>query len=228
MSVLIKKSCWSKEHVVEGIKYCVQNEEFKRNARSMTAYEFGVYRGEATQLIDNTFYAYQFPIGNIIGIDSFEGLPDEKENIERFYLFNKGMFSDVGSHLYPLRPNGKYVKAWFNQLTADDVSKHNMRSAAFVHIDGDLYISAIDAFNFLFTHNLIVPGTVIAFDEFKSTSKLSSGGESLAWFETCEKYKVEAEEIFRNIYYDRIECWQNVFVVKSIGEKVDFGLERDS
>jgi len=215
---MIIKSNWNKRHVMEGIHKAVQNDEFIKNARQMDAYEWGVYKGESTQLIDNTFYGYQFPIRKIFGIDSFEGLPEEDLNVERFYLFNKGMFSDVDK-IFPLRPNGHYIKAWFKDLTKDDVQKYGMQKACFVHIDGDLYISCIDALTFMLENNLIVPGTVIAYDEFKSTETLKSGGESRATFELCDKYKIEMEEFFRNIYFDRLECWQNAFIVKSIGEK---------
>jgi len=221
---MIKRSIWSKEHVIEGIKRVCLNPEMKDKANQLDAYEFGVYRGESTQLIDNMFYGFQFPIKNIYGFDSFEGLPSEMAGVERFYLFTEGFFRDVGDRIYPLRPNGMYIKCWFNQLTSEHVGLYKMKPAAFVHIDGDLYISCVDSLKFLFENNLIVPGTVIAFDEFKSTSTLESGGESLAWKEATEKYKIESVEFFRNIYFDQLECWQNAIEIKSIGEKAQCNL----
>lgn len=224
MTCKIQNGRWSKEHVMEGIRY-VCNSPLKDRARELDAHEYGVYRGEATQLIDNMFYGHQFPVRKIFGFDSFEGLPAEDSNVERFYLFNKGMFADVGPNLYPLRSNGHYVKCWFNELNENTVKDLDLKPICFAHIDGDLYISAVQSLTFLFENNLIIPGTVLAFDEFKSTSTLESGGESKAWFEICDKYKVEAEEFFRNVYFDQLECWQNCFVIKSIGKTYCPGVE---
>jgi len=211
---MIKTSRWSKEHLVEGIKKVVQNDSLK----NMCIAEFGTYRGESLQLMENLFYSYQFPVKGTYGFDSFEGLPAEAEDVERFYLFSQGMFNDI-THLYPLKWGPGYIKCWFNQLNEDSIKKYGMTPFCFAHIDGDLYISAKDALNFLFSNNLVVPGTVIAYDEFKSTSTLESGGESKATFEICDQYKVEMEEFFRNIYTDQLQCWQNCFEIKSIGEK---------
>lgn len=219
----IQQGRWSKEHVMEGIERACTG-PLKDRGKEMDALEFGVYRGETTQLIDNTFYGYQYPVRKIFGFDSFEGLPAEDENVERFYLFNKGMFADVGSQLYPLRSNGYYVKCWFNELTPESIKDLDIKPACFVHIDGDLYISAVHALTFLFDNNLIIPGTVIAFDEYKSTSTLEAGGESKAWVEVCDKYKIEAQEFFRNVYFDQIECWQNAFEIKSIGQISSHGV----
>jgi len=221
---MIKNGKWCKEHVLHGIQRVCQNPQMIAEARRLDAYEFGTYRGETTQLIDNTFYAYQFPIKNLWGIDSFEGLPAEAKEVERFYLFNEGFFNDVGNQLYPLRPNGYYVKAWFKDLNENVIRQNNWAPAAFIHIDGDLYISCLEALTFMFDNNLVIPGTVIAFDEFKSTSTLEAGGESKAWFELCEKYKIEAVEFFRNVYFDQLECWQNAFEIKSIGTISKTGL----
>lgn len=217
--LMILYSKWSKEHVIRGITRVCDTVKLVSDARNMDAVEFGVYRGEATQLIDNMFYGYQFPVRRIWGIDSFEGLPAEADNVERFYLFNQGMFSDV-THLYPLRQNGRYIKKWFNELTLEDFKPEGLSKVCFVHIDGDLYQSCVDSLKFLFENDLVVPGTVIAYDEFKSTSSLESGGESLATFEACTKYKIGMTEFFRNVYNDNgIELWQNCFIINNIGEQ---------
>lgn len=211
---MIKISRWSKEHVVEGIRKVIQNDSLK----NMNIAEFGTYRGESLQLIENTFYAYQFPVKGTYGFDSFEGLPREDEYVERFYLFQERMFNDI-THLYSLKWAPGYIKCWFNQLNEEYVKKYQITPFCFVHIDGDLYISAKDTLSFLFSNNLVVPGTVIAYDEFKSTSTLESGGESKATFEICDKFKVEMTEFFRNVYEDHLSCWQNAFIINSIGEK---------
>ncbi len=186
----------------------------------MDVYEFGTYRGESLRLIEELFYAYQLPLRKAWGFDSFEGLPPEEEGVPRFYLFAPGMFADVG-RLHPTR-NATFIKGWFDELTPDHVRRHGMRPAALVHIDSDLYISAVQALEFVFSNNLVVPGTVIAYDEFRSTEDPMAGGESRAHMEVLNKYKVVATEFYRNVYRDQgapdLDCWQNTFVVESIGQ----------
>lgn len=222
--MLIEKGKWNRRHVLYGIEKVCKNPYFIEHARELDAIEFGAYFGDCTQLIDNAFYAHQFPIRKIFGLDSFEGLPNEAIGVERFGIFSQGIFANPGQKTYPLRPNGQYIKCWFNELTTEHIQKYDMKPFAFVHIDGDLYISALDALHFLFSNNLIIEGTVIAFDEFKSTNTLDSGGESLAWKETCDKFLIETEEFYRNTYIEGIELWQNAFEIKSIGQKNEIRL----
>ena len=202
----IKRGIWSKEHLIRGIARVCDNPMLVSLARSLDIYEFGVFRGETTVLMEHLLHGYQFPYKNLWGFDAFQGLPQEAPGVDKFFYFAEGVFGEEGKSLYQLRPNGAYIRGWFSDLTSDHVAQYNMSPAAFVHIDGDLYISCIQALTFMLENNLIRPGTVIAFDEFKSTPDLYAGGESKAWFELCEKYKIQAKEIFRNIYsHDRPE-----------------------
>ena len=248
----IKKSIWSKEHVIRGIAKVCNSPVLGPLARTLDVYEFGVYRGETTVLIEHLLYGYQFPYKNLWGFDAFEGLPQEAPGVDKFFYYAEGVFGEEDKSLYQLRPNGSYIRGWFSDLTSDHVKKHSMAPAAFVHIDGDLYVSCIQALTFMLENNLIRPGTIIAFDEFKSTPDLHGGGESKAWFELCEKYKIQAKEFFRNIYsHDRpdverlanhmksqgvkeelklpdyAELWQNTFEILSIGKICDPGLMED-
>lgn len=249
---IIKNSIWSKEHVIRGIEKMRNSEILLPLERTLDVYEFGVYRGETTVLIEHLLYGYQFNYKNLWGFDAFEGLPQEAPGVDKFFYYAEGVFGEEDKHLYQLRPNGAYIRGWFSDLTSEHVQKHNMAPASFIHIDGDLYISCIQALTFMLENNLIRPGTIIAFDEFKSTSNLHSGGESKAWFELCIKYKIQANEFFRNIYShdrpdverlanhmksqgikedlilpDNVELWQNTFEIISIGKVCDPGLMRN-
>ncbi len=245
----IKRSVWSKEHVIRGLARVCESPNLLALAQNLDVYEFGVYRGETTVMMEHLLHGYQFPYKNLWGFDAFQGLPQEAPGVEKFFYFAEGVFGEEDKSLYQLRPNGTYIRGWFSDLTSDHVRKFNMRPAAFVHVDGDLYISCVQALTFMLENRLIQPGTVIAFDEFKSTSDLHSGGESRAWFELCDKYKIKAREFFRNIYsHDRAdverlahhmksqgvtekvvlpdyaELWQNAFEVVSLGVESDPGL----
>ena len=248
----IKNSIWSKEHVIRGIEKMCKSEILLPLERTLDIYEFGVYRGETTVLIEHLLYGYQFTYKNLWGFDAFEGLPQEAPGVDKFFYYAEGVFGEEDKSLYPLRPNGAYIRGWFSDLTPEHVKIHNMAPAGFIHIDGDLYISCIQALTFMLENNLVRPGTIIAFDEFKSTPNLHTGGESKAWFELCKKYKIQAHEFFRNIYShdrpdverlanhmksqgikenlnlpDHVELWQNTFEIISIGKVCDPGLMRD-
>lgn len=205
---------WSKEHLVESVKHLARSGV----AKERDYYEFGVYRGESLDLIGDLFYAYQVPVGRGWGFDSFEGLPAEAEGVPKFYLFQPGVFSDIGPRMWPTGRNITLVKGWFSDLRPEHVPSMGMGLAGLVHIDGDLYISAMQALDFMFGAGLVTPGTVIAYDEFKSVEPLWDGGEAKAHKEIAQKYKVTFREIFRNEYMDRLTCWQNAFEVVRFGE----------
>lgn len=224
MTCEIQDGVWCKAHLSKAVEYIAKHHRNSMVGRH--CFEFGVYQGETVRLIGELFYAQQLPMDVIYGFDSFQGLPDEAPGVDRFYLFNRGMFADVGN-VWAAR-NAKYIKGWFSDLTPEDVTANHMKPASLVHIDGDLYRSAVDSLTFMFANKLIVPGTVVAYDEFRSTQDLKGGGESKAHMEIADKYKVSFREFFRNVYFDscekRFPCWQNAFVVESIGTESRHGI----
>lgn len=114
--------------------------------------EFGVYRGETINFIANSVS------DKVYGFDSFEGLPE-------FWRdgFGKKAFQMNG--LPEVKKNVVLVKGWFDESIPKflhTVSKSEKIS--YLHIDSDLYSSALTIFNYL--GNKIVPGTIIVFDEY--------------------------------------------------------------
>jgi O-methyltransferase len=104
--------------------------------------------------------------------DSFEGLPEigglDKHGTE----FTKGKYVSSLSRFQNNVLNAgvpeartKIVKGWFNEtLTQATIDQHNLKHAAIVYIDSDLYESAKSALNFI--KPLIVDGSIIMFDEW--------------------------------------------------------------
>lgn len=93
----------------------------------------------------------------VYGFDSLIGLPEEM---------------DLGTHILPkyfnfdnaepLADNVKFYKGWF--ANSIPVFLNDVKcNAAFVNIDGDHYLSAVDVLTGL--NSRIVPGTIIRFDE---------------------------------------------------------------
>jgi hypothetical protein len=115
--------------------------------------EFGVYSGATINRIAAADYSR-----TVWGFDSFRGLPEGWRP-----GFPTGAF-DTGGRLPRVRPNVVLVPGWFDQTIPrfrDEVLAGG--TASLLHIDCDLYSSAITVLNGL--RGAIVPGTVIVFDE---------------------------------------------------------------
>jgi hypothetical protein len=136
--------------------------------------EFGVYRGETLN-----FIASLLP-GQIHGFDSFEGLPEDWRQGHE-----KGTFA-VG-HLPRVRPNVRLYKGWFED-TLPPFREQHPGPVAFLHLDADLYSSTKTVLDIL--GDGIVPGTVIAFDEFFNYPGWREG-EYRAFHEFCRERQVE-------------------------------------
>jgi hypothetical protein len=143
--------------------------------------EFGVYKGETINFIAKNIDAKI----TIYGFDSFEGLNEA-------WIFNKnGGFSDINGKLPNVKNNVKLIKGYFEKTLPDFIRK-NSTTVSFIHIDSDLYSSAVNIFENL--HSLIKPGTVIVFDEFFNYPNWRDG-EFKAWMEYVDNYSITYDYI---------------------------------
>ncbi len=115
--------------------------------------EFGVWKAESIN-----FFAALINPKIIYGFDSFEGLPENW--IERN---SKGDFNMKGQ-LPMVRKNVKLIRGWFDDTLPKFIKRQKNMKAAFIHIDSDLYSSAMTIFNNI--ASLDLDGTIILFDEF--------------------------------------------------------------
>ena len=60
-----------------------------------------------------------------------------------------------------------------------------------IHVDGDLYQSAIDALVPCFKKNLISEGALIFFDDFDCNRAARGRGERKAWSDLINMFKIE-------------------------------------
>jgi hypothetical protein len=111
--------------------------------------EFGVYKALTLNYIASV-------VPEVHGFDSFEGLPEHWKP-----GMGKGHFKVDA--LPDFAENVVLHKGWFNE-TLPEFSRGVSRPAAFLHIDCDLYSSTKTVFDYL--GDLIVPGTIIVFDEY--------------------------------------------------------------
>jgi len=109
--------------------------------------EFGV----ATGLTLREIAAKRLPAH---GFDSFEGLPEHWRD-----GYEKGVFAQD----LPEVGGAELHVGWFDQTLGTFLDDHP-GPIAFMHVDADLYSSAVTIFTLAFDR--LVPGTVIVFDEY--------------------------------------------------------------
>ena len=126
--------------------------------------EFGTHKGvTAREILED------IPENKLLWLfDSWLGLPtawDLGDHVEP-----KGKFSSNGMRPNLEHPAIRFIDGWFEDTV--DVwarmlieTKDHRGPLAFIHMDADLYASTKTVFDALTKHKLIVPGTVIQFDE---------------------------------------------------------------
>jgi hypothetical protein len=136
------------------------NDAFLKN-RPIMYCEFGVYKGATIEKWanlnsdkDSLFY----------GFDTFTGLPETwvvfTESIE------KNTF-DVGGNIPKIDDDRiSFIKGLFQETLPEFLENYNNNHQLVIHNDSDLYSSTL--YVLTLAHKIIVPGTIIIFDEFSS------------------------------------------------------------
>jgi hypothetical protein len=133
--------------------------------------EFGL--GSGYSLSNMKKFADIFNMTNqFFGFDGFVGLPrSEGKWEEGWFVFSLEETSKAFEGL----TNYKLIPGIFENSLTDDLKINlDLKDAALIHIDCDLYSSSLTALSW--TRNLMRPGTWIVFDEWID-------GENLAWDE---------------------------------------------
>ncbi len=112
--------------------------------------EFGVRRGNTIGLISRQT---KDPVH---GFDSFEGLPEDWEGVQ------KGLYT-TGSELPRVNSNVSLHKGWFED-TLPGFCRQNQGGIRFMNVDCDIYSSTRTIFEHL--GNRLKPGSVVVFDEY--------------------------------------------------------------
>lgn len=130
--------------------------------RVISLIEFGVYLGASlrfwTNLNTNTSSEFY-------GFDSFEGLPADWVNITS--TLSEGTFSTDGK--YPIFDDNRVriIIGLFQNTLQQFIDQFSTTNQIVIHCDADLYSSTM--FVLCKMDSLIVPGTIILFDDFSST-----------------------------------------------------------
>jgi hypothetical protein len=143
--------------------------------------EFGVATGRTLN-----HWARAFPNNIAVGFDGFQGLPENWTSRMRRGFFARDSLPSV-------RSNCHLVVGWFDN-TLPKFVKQNPKPVALLHIDSDLYSSAVTILENL--RNQITVGTIIVFDEYINYPGWQLD-EFKAWQEFVAKYNVKYEYIAR-------------------------------
>jgi hypothetical protein len=150
--------------------------------------EFGVYRG-ATFMHAYKWMSYLFQDMKFIAFDSFEGLPAPK-GVDARAGYTSSFFAEQfscgeGEFLNNLCRSGtdmrrvRTIKGWFDKtLLEEKAIEYGIDRIAVAWIDCDLYESTVPVLRFIAPH--LVPGSVIAFDDWKSFRNHPDYGEQRA------------------------------------------------
>ena len=186
----------------------------KLNCGSMDLYQFGVFTGRSMRGISLALNKSNTPFRRFWGFDSFQGLPDEdlalaadakyaraQQDNWRPGLFNAADIYNVHSfhalqkqiRHYINDTRCEFVRGFFNEsLTPTLAARRGMRPALYVDIDADLYSSSLQALSWLFAMRLVVPGTVIGYDDWTFGG---AQGEQRAHREVMKRYGVETSNV---------------------------------
>lgn len=136
---------------------------------------------------------------NLYLFDSFEGLPEAQYEADKDSpqvsagvwgggtckgLTPQALRHICSQHLDTSRI--RIVEGWFK----DTVRESLVSPLAMVHIDGDLYESAIDALNPLLERKLLSKGAIIFFDDWNCNQADPMYGEKKAWSELVANYNI--------------------------------------
>ena len=141
--------------------------------------EFGVFRGTSFTLAHELSRKHRVQKMRFFAFDSFEGLPESEGT-----TFVVGdMKCSASRFLKMIEKNGvdlkrvQTVPGFFNESLKPTVKvEHQLRKAAIIHCDADLYTSTRDILRFI--GDLLQPGTIIIFDDWHSFSGEKNGAES--------------------------------------------------
>jgi len=159
-------------------------------------FEFGLYQGQSMVTAYKVHSQIDEPSRHFYGFDSFNGLPNlAKEDVMDDYgIFYEGQFAvskgQVSSNLIKNgMPKSSFtlVEGFYNESLKKEETRKVVgeNKAALVHIDCDLYSSALPCLDFI--SNRIVDGAIIMFDDWFCYRGRKDKGVRRAFFEWSKK-----------------------------------------
>ena len=170
---------------------CIQR--FVKSESKITYIEFGVFEGKSISFFSQNNVN---PESTFIGLDSFEGLPEDWGDIPKGAFNKDGMMPNIKDKRV------KFIKGWF-QNTWPELKKQTQDIKEIenlvVHYDADLYSSTLFALTKIHT---LQRDYIAIFDEF-------SGDETRALFDYLQSYNASVEfysKTYWNGYPFQVAC----------------------
>lgn len=165
---LPKIETWRRERVPAGTPAFPHREEMYDHIhaqligdKAIDYLEFGVFEGNSLRHWSSL---NQSPASRFYGFDSFEGLPEEWKRFDRkigpSHFDVNGVLPDIDDDRI------SYVPGWFQESVDGFLETFTPKHQMVVHVDADLYSSTLYVLTRL--NALLVPGTIVIFDEFSS------------------------------------------------------------
>lgn len=179
LETLARRNQMSQSHI-DGLLKCVDL-LFSKN-RYDPILEFGVCDG--VSIANMTKKVDDLQLSNrIIGFDSFQGLPnDEGAKVG----WKKGDFAvpiETVRESLADWPNIELIQGWYDEVLTEDFKENlKLNSASLIHIDCDLYCSAVSVLKWC--RSLLIEGTILVFDEWPVYEKK-------AWEEFSKENNIE-------------------------------------
>jgi O-methyltransferase len=186
---------WANERVPEGCPHFPTREGMYAHlaATFLTGpidyLEFGVHRGKSmrewSRLVPH-------PEARFVGFDSFEGLPEDWEQVGT--RVDADVF-DVGGRAPEIDdPRVSFETGWFQDTLPRFLDTFDPQDQLVVNCDADIYSSTLYALTQC--DRILVPGTIVIFDEFASVLN-----EFSALADYCAAYRRDYEVIAHAQYF---------------------------
>ena len=202
--------------------FFINNNTFtNQQLANMDVYQFGVFTGGSMLEIAGILGVNKMPINTFWGFDVFTGMP--KELAEPIYQddWDPDLVPDAFNAVLKTGSSGpeqvavniQYdVQNVFNYTLSSSQAKvvaglveqtlpaqQNLKPAFYVDFDMDIYSPTLAAFDYLMANKLIVPGTLIGYDDWGGTPDYETfgNGESRAHKEIVDKYDLGITKIYQ-------------------------------
>lgn len=179
--------------------------------------EFGVATGNTLSAMIENLIQKKYTNCKIFGFDSFRGLPadapsittnmpdwvpgafnivDELHNKNRVATVEDGI-TYVNNRLQTYNLDTQLIVGEYKDtLNSSICTQYNIPQACYVHIDCDIYLSALQVLEFLVQNNLMKNRCIVRYDDWVVSPSLQGQiGEEKAHNEIKDKYNLRFEKI---------------------------------
>ncbi len=166
--------------------------------------EFGCMTGRTATVLSAAMASFR--TNKVLHLfDSFEGLPETTNETDaasfhtREGTWRPGTCKGISPQVLRkrclefLKPEQVQIyEGWFS----DTISKFPVGTRlGLLHVDCDLYQSAKDVLEYVFSQKMVAEGAIILFDDWNCNRASNSLGERKVWEETVSKYRVVASDL---------------------------------